>query len=450
MTNTNENKILYKDLSYKLQGLFFDIRNDLGSGHKESIYQKALEKKLVETGIKFIKEPPIKIYSKKGEFLGLYRPDFLLEDKIIVELKAIEHISRQETARVYDYLRNSKYELAYLINFASPQLFIKQLIFTNDRKTRMITNFKRIATSIVSLFVAISSLFVGIRGVNAAEFFATASNYAPEIGEYVQVDLFLDTKNVEINALETAVVFPDDLLELADFSYGNSVINYWVEKPHQTDEHNKIFFSGITPGGFNEKDAYLISLIFKTKNTGRVEINFAQNKTLKNNGFGTEVFSSDKKLSFTIQTSLKGDDTENIYKNLDNIPPEEFELFIYEDNNLFPNKKVVIFDTLDKDSGVSRYEVLEEKTGRLLGWEFKIGRWTPASSPYILQDQKMHSNIYVKAIDRAGNERISSLIIVRPSRWYTNLNFWAIILSAIILLILSRRTYARFLRKNKN
>ena len=143
MTNNNEDKekIMYKDLSYKLQGLLFDIRNDLGSGHKESIYQKALEKELTGAGIKFTREPAIKIYSQKGEFLGLYRPDFLVEDKIVVELKAVEHISRQETTRVYDYLRNSKYELAYFVNFASPRLFIKRLIFTNDRKNpRIITN----------------------------------------------------------------------------------------------------------------------------------------------------------------------------------------------------------------------------------------------------------------------------------------------------------------------
>jgi GxxExxY protein len=131
---SNENKILYKELSYKLQGLFYAIRNDLGSGHKESIYQKALEKELLGAGIKFVREPSIKIYSKKGEFLGLYRPDFLVEDKIIVELKAVERISKQETARVYDYLRNSEYELAYFVNFASPRLYIKRLIFTNDRK----------------------------------------------------------------------------------------------------------------------------------------------------------------------------------------------------------------------------------------------------------------------------------------------------------------------------
>ncbi len=302
----------------------------------------------------------------------------------------------------------------------------------------------------IGKLIIILGCFLFVAPANAAEFFATASNHNPEIGEYIQVDLFLDTAKEEINALETAVIFPENLLDLVDFSYGNSVINYWVEKPHQTDEHNKIFFSGITPGGFNENSAYLLSLIFKTKNTGRGEIIFSQNKTLKNNGFGTETKSSGKKLSFNIQTGLKGDDTENIYKNLDKIPPENFDLFVYEDNNIAPDKKALIFDTIDKDSGVSRYEVLEEKTGHLLGWEFKIGRWTPATSPYVLQDQQMRSNIYVKAIDRAGNERIVSLMTVQTPRWYTNLNFWVIIITAVILLILSRRAYARFSRKNQN
>ena len=132
--DSKKEKILYKGLSYKLQGLFFAIRNDLGSGHKESIYQKALEKALINAGIKSTKEPAIKIYSNKGEFLGLYRPDFLIEDKIIIELKATPHISREESVRTYDYLRNSVYELAYLVNFASRRLYIRRYLFTNDRK----------------------------------------------------------------------------------------------------------------------------------------------------------------------------------------------------------------------------------------------------------------------------------------------------------------------------
>lgn len=134
MVTKRENKILYKDLSYKIQGLAFDIRNDLGSGHKEAIYQKALANELSRADIPFEREFAIKIYSKKGDFLGLYRPDFVIDDKIIIELKASSVVTKQEKVRIYDYLRNSEYELAYLINFASPKLYIKRYLFTNDRK----------------------------------------------------------------------------------------------------------------------------------------------------------------------------------------------------------------------------------------------------------------------------------------------------------------------------
>jgi len=130
----NKNKILYKDLSYQLQGLFFEIRNELGSGHKETIYQKALERKFIKNGIKFEKEPSIKIYSAENEFLGLYRPDFLAKNKIIIELKAVNMVTKQEHSRMYDYLRNSSYQLAYLVNFGSNKLYVKRFIFTNDKK----------------------------------------------------------------------------------------------------------------------------------------------------------------------------------------------------------------------------------------------------------------------------------------------------------------------------
>jgi GxxExxY protein len=132
--NNVRKAILYKDLSFKLQGIFFAIRNELGSGYKEKIYQKALENYLRKARLNFQKEFPIKVYSSTGEFLGLYKPDFLVEDKIIIEIKAKRFLSKQEVAIVYDYLRNSKYEVAYLVNFGSKRFYFKRLIFTNDLK----------------------------------------------------------------------------------------------------------------------------------------------------------------------------------------------------------------------------------------------------------------------------------------------------------------------------
>lgn len=127
--------LLYKDLSYSIQGIAFEIRKDFGLGHKEQIYQKAFEEELKRSNIHYEREKAVKIYSPKdGAFIGLYRPDFIIDEKIILEIKAQSFLPRVELKKIYDYLRNSKYELGYLINFASPRLFIKRVIFTNDKK----------------------------------------------------------------------------------------------------------------------------------------------------------------------------------------------------------------------------------------------------------------------------------------------------------------------------
>ncbi len=132
--NRVKRAILYEDLSFKLQGIFFTIRNELGSGYKEKIYQKAFENYLRKAGLSFQKEFPIKVYSSTGEFLGLYKPDFLVEDKIIIDIKAKRFLSKQEVAIACDYLRNSEYEVAYLVNFGSKRFYFKRIIFTNDFK----------------------------------------------------------------------------------------------------------------------------------------------------------------------------------------------------------------------------------------------------------------------------------------------------------------------------
>ncbi len=118
-----------------MQGAAIEVRKDFGSGHKESIYQNAFAEELKARKVKFEKEKAIKIYSPKTKnFIGLYRPDFVVENKIIVELKAVSKIPKMFIDQLYDYLRNSEYELGYFINFASPRLYIKRIIYTNDRK----------------------------------------------------------------------------------------------------------------------------------------------------------------------------------------------------------------------------------------------------------------------------------------------------------------------------
>ncbi len=127
--------LLYRDLSYMIQGIAFEARADFGPAHKEQIYQKAFEESLKSRNVPYEREKSIKVYSPRtGKFIGLYGPDFIIDKKIIVELKAQAFLPRAEVNKIYDYLRTSAYELGYLINFGSSRLYIKRVIFSNNKK----------------------------------------------------------------------------------------------------------------------------------------------------------------------------------------------------------------------------------------------------------------------------------------------------------------------------
>ncbi len=128
-------ELLYKELSFKLQGILIEVRKNFGPGHKEIIYRNALIEELISANINFEKEKSINIYSPKtGKAVGNFRVDFLIENKIILEIKAVDLIPKNFIDQIYSYLKNSKYELGYFVNFRSSQLYMKRVIYTNDHK----------------------------------------------------------------------------------------------------------------------------------------------------------------------------------------------------------------------------------------------------------------------------------------------------------------------------
>lgn len=132
--NTDKN-FFYKDLSYKLIGCFFDIRKNYGPGQKEIIYGNLIKEWLLKNKINFEREKTINIHSiETGKSVGVYKPDFIIDEKILLEIKSSNFISKHNEKQLYFYLRNSRYEIGYLINFSTPQLYIKRMIYTNDRK----------------------------------------------------------------------------------------------------------------------------------------------------------------------------------------------------------------------------------------------------------------------------------------------------------------------------
>jgi len=127
--------LLYKGLSYKIRGAAIEVKKNYGLGHKEVLYQRAFAEELDLRKIHYEREKPVKIYSPKTKMaIASYQPDFVVENRIIVELKALEKTPQIAIDQLYSYLRNSEYELGFLINFSSNGVDIKRIIYTNDRK----------------------------------------------------------------------------------------------------------------------------------------------------------------------------------------------------------------------------------------------------------------------------------------------------------------------------
>src|SRR3989304_9648375 len=118
---------LYEDLSYKIRGACFDVYNNLGGGHKESIYQKALAIELEKAGIPFEKEKTLNI-AYENENIGVYRPDFLINGQIIIELKAVDFMSKDFEVQLLNYLKSTKLPLGFLINFGPRKVEIRRRV----------------------------------------------------------------------------------------------------------------------------------------------------------------------------------------------------------------------------------------------------------------------------------------------------------------------------------
>jgi len=122
-------ELLYKDLSYRLVGCCIRVQNTLGSGHKESVYQKSLAIELAKDNIRFEEQKTLNmLYDNKK--VGIYRPDFIVEDKIVIEIKAVEFVPKDYERQLIYYLKGTNYKLGYLINFGTPSLYAKRIIWS--------------------------------------------------------------------------------------------------------------------------------------------------------------------------------------------------------------------------------------------------------------------------------------------------------------------------------
>lgn len=110
--------IVFKDESYKIIGYCFEVFNQIGYGHKEVTYQKALEVILKNKGVTFDSQSyaPLKI---DNSIIGKYFLDLLIENKIAVELKVGDHFFKRDINQLFSYLKSKNLKLGLMVNFTS-------------------------------------------------------------------------------------------------------------------------------------------------------------------------------------------------------------------------------------------------------------------------------------------------------------------------------------------
>jgi GxxExxY protein len=123
-------QLKYKDITEKIIGASFEVHKFLENGFQEVIYQRALAYELTKAGLSYVREIEQEIFYKElSEPIGTRRADFVVEGKILVELKAIVELEDVHMAQVLNYLKAYKLEVALLINFGSKSLTFKRLVF---------------------------------------------------------------------------------------------------------------------------------------------------------------------------------------------------------------------------------------------------------------------------------------------------------------------------------
>ncbi len=269
------------------------------------------------------------------------------------------------------------------------------------------------------------------------------------VGDTFSVSLNLDTGGQIINTISGVIRVPPDKFQIMETRYGNSIILLWVEKPKINNTNGTISFTGGVPGGFSGSDGPILSFTLKAKKKGSAILYTKDIKVLLNDGQGTELSNvafQDLSLNIAeapakkpvVSPEKEEPQVEEFIPAPDTVPPENFMPIVSRNPSIENNKYFASFFAVDKDTGVSRYEIMEKPlilsyiTSRfdkpLLGGE----------SLFILRGQYWAYKVVVRAYDQAGN--YTDGITEKPFHPFVILIFilLLIVLTALITYFISR------------
>jgi GxxExxY protein len=121
-------ELIYKEDTYKIIGLCMNVHRELGKGFSEVVYGDALEIELIENNINYSRESQFNITYKGNLLPHKYIADFIIDNKIILEIKAISSLTDAHTRQTLNYLAVSKLKIGLIINFGEDSLKYKRVI----------------------------------------------------------------------------------------------------------------------------------------------------------------------------------------------------------------------------------------------------------------------------------------------------------------------------------
>jgi hypothetical protein len=285
-------------------------------------------------------------------------------------------------------------------------------------------------------FIVLLTIILFPNNIFAAHIYAESATSTVMIGDTVIVNVMLDSVGENPNVIDGEIVLKNALknIDIIEFSRAGSVLTYWPNTP-SLETNSKIYFTGGTPGGFNQESALLFKIVFKAEGEGRVSFVPDNIKVYNNDGKATRLSINTSPFEINILPNKGGEFTDEwteIISN-DNKPPKNISAIIGQDSDVFDGKKFISISASDDESGIAYFEVREGNK--------PVAR---SGDTYILQNQDELSTITIIAYDKAGN---SSKIVIGNNKNDNGQESNIIFILLVIVLIYSLIRFIIIIRK---
>lgn len=114
--------LIFKEEVFAIVGACFEVYNEMGCGFLEDVYQESLMDELARRSISFVSKPKLEVRYKGRLLNKKYEPDFVIDSKIIMEIKAVRSLADEHRAQVHNYLKATGFQVGLLANFGKPKM----------------------------------------------------------------------------------------------------------------------------------------------------------------------------------------------------------------------------------------------------------------------------------------------------------------------------------------